>query len=127
MYEFPPNFDDGRPTIDYQLANELVDKYIIIGITYVDSNREVLSYDQLHGIVQSFDPRTGFAVALKGKRAGESYDLPPDTRGFKRAIDGGVYTLYETDEEIENVDFTSNWTVEKNENKYTYQGSSTYR
>ncbi|WP_168076173.1 hypothetical protein [Caulobacter sp. SSI4214] len=106
----PETDSDGPPAWDESLAAYAPGKYVVIGITYLDAAGEFLEQTQMHGLIQSADPRDGFAVALEGDRAGEVYWLPPDPRGFQPA-DPGEYRLRGTGEVIVDPDLLSTWTI----------------
>lgn len=102
--------DEGAPAWDEGLAAYAPGRYVIIGITYLDAEGVFLRQAQMHGVIESADPRQGFAVALRGARDGETYTLPPDPRGFQPA-DPGEYRLRETGEVVVDPDLLSTWTL----------------
>jgi hypothetical protein len=99
----------GRPPFDDQVAAGYVGKYILVGITYVNRAGDVLRQQQLHGTIASAT-EYGITIELKGTRAGDQWNMPPDLGAIFPA-DPGSYRLRETGEVIENPDLLSNWTV----------------
>jgi len=75
---------------DNELADKLVGKYILIGITYFDSNGEIESIQQLHGIVKNALQEKGILIALKGVHQDEIWNMPPDTSSISVA-EPGIY------------------------------------
>jgi hypothetical protein len=103
---------DGRPRWDEGAAQALVGKTVIIGLTYVDAEGAVDRREQLHGQIVSADSEKGFAVELRGKRAGETYWMPPQPDNVHPAPPG-TYRLRSTGEEIVDPDLVSNWIISK--------------
>jgi len=103
--------NDDRPGWDQSLADALIGKVVIIGLTYVDSSDAVVRRVQMHGVIGLASTSEGVRIDLSGARAGEVYWLPPDVSNFEEA-QPGVYRLKETDEEIVDPDFLSTWTIQ---------------
>lgn len=108
--ETPPSFDDGRPSFDHSLANLLLGKYVLVGVTRQDANGTVLTHKQFHGDIITVDPEKGFCIKLRGTRAGEHEWLPPDTRAFFK-VKPGEYRLRATSEVVTDPDFATVWTI----------------
>jgi hypothetical protein len=87
----------------------MIGKTVLVGKTYVRGD-EVVETVQFHGLVEATDERTGFA--LRRADTGKLEWLPPDLRAFWPA-EPGEYTLRGTGEIIEDPDFISTWTVER--------------
>jgi len=51
-------------------------------------------------------------LSLEGQRTGEEYNLPPDTRSFRRA-GPGEYRLRSTGETVIDPDFTVTFSIRK--------------
>jgi hypothetical protein len=96
---------------DDKIAETVVGKTVLIGLTRSAHGETPVRYEQLHGVIESADRNRGFRVALEGKRTGEDYWLPPQTTNFI-AAEPGVYRLRSTGEEVENPDYISNWTID---------------
>lgn len=90
---------------DEALAANLPGKLLLVGLTYFDSNGELIEEQQFCGEVVSASATSGILLNLQGKRRGEQYTLPPDMRSF-RAASAGEYKLRSTGEVVVNPDFT---------------------
>jgi hypothetical protein len=99
-----------RPPFDQVKASALIGKYVLIGLTYLDHRDNLIEQKQMHGRIMSADERQGFAVALEGKRKGETFWLPPDLRPFQEAKPG-EYRLRSTGEVVVDPDLLATWTV----------------
>lgn len=95
---------------DEALATELPDRIVLVGLTFVDQQDEVVEQEQFWGKIVCVDRDRGIQIELRGVRAGSDYWLPPDTGSFNRA-DAGEYKLRTTGELVVNPDFISTWTI----------------
>ncbi len=86
-------------------------KYILVGITYVDSAGEVTSRQQLHGVIESAS-QDGILIALGGIHEGETWNMPPMLRAIRPAKPG-EYVLEMSGETIQDPDLLATWTVEQ--------------
>ncbi len=80
---------------------ELIGKYVLVGITRKDMRDADLGQEQIHGRVVASDPNGGLSLRLEGTRTGDIYSLPPDLRSFKPAPPGD-YRLRSTGEVVQN-------------------------
>lgn len=101
--------DNERPPFDQKLADTYIGKYILVGITYLDHTGKETSQVQMHGVVESATPE-GIRIALRGTRAGQSWDMPPAPEAIHPATPG-TYKLRSTGEVIENPDLLSTWSL----------------
>jgi hypothetical protein len=99
------------PEFDQVLADSYVGKYILIGVTYLDHQGQLLEQIQMHGTIESASP-DGIAVALGGLRSGESWVMPPALDSISPA-GPGVYNLRSTGESVEDPDLLATWSVTK--------------
>ena len=106
----PTHFEDGRPSFDQEFAQELIGKYVLVGITIQDKRGQFKRREQFHGMVVSANERTGIVLSLLGKREGELKTLPPMTEVFTPAR-RGTYSLKDSDENVVDPDFTCSWTL----------------
>jgi hypothetical protein len=97
---------------DKRIAEKIIGKYILIGISYIDPEGKLESQQQLHGIVERASEDDGIIVALSGVYKGEKLGMEPDTSSIVPA-DPGVYQLHSSGEEIENPDYLCTWKVQK--------------
>ena len=101
---------------DKELGESYIGKYILVGITYLDHEGNEKQRQQMHGIVVSASEEQGITIQLKGVYEGISWTMPPEQRAIHEASPG-IYTLDETDEEIDNPDLLSTWTVQDPESR----------
>lgn len=97
-------------SFDTKLGQSLLGKKILVGITYFDSDGDVESQQQLHGIVESVSETDGILISLDGVHEGKKWNMPPNTSSIVQA-DPGIYKLSVTNEEVEDPDFTCTWEV----------------
>ena len=86
---------------------ELLGKYVLIGITRISAEGELLEEGECHGRIALVDPDLGIRVLLSD---GEVLTLPPDPDSFRDA-NPGVYRLRSTGEEVVDPDLTTVWTI----------------
>jgi hypothetical protein len=97
------------------LANDMIGKVMLVGITYINPDGGLQSQAQFFGVVLSANDEQGIKLKLAGQHEGQDYNLPPDTSCIWKA-DPGVYTLSESKEKLENPDYICTWEVHlKNE------------
>lgn len=99
---------DDRPVFDQTLAESLVGKYMLIGISYYDVDGNETDRKQIHGIVEAADRDSGVTIRLKGKKEGQLWKMPADLRSLRSAAPG-TYRLYSTGEKVHNPDLISTW------------------
>ncbi len=96
---------------DPVFAAHLIGKYVIAGIVYLAGDGVTVEKRvQVHGIIREASLENGFTLELKGERAGETMVLPANTKAFFKA-DPGRYRLKESNERVQNPDYTSLWTI----------------
>jgi hypothetical protein len=99
------------PEFEQALADTYVGKYILIGVTYLDHQGQLLEQVQMHGTIELASP-DGIVIALGGLRAGESWVMPPVLDSISPAAPG-VYNLRSTGERVEDPDLLATWSVTK--------------
>jgi cell division septal protein FtsQ len=80
-----------RPQWDDERGRALVGKYVLIGLTFVDQDENVISQAQRHGRILEADAERGVTVEFVAHGLpwnGEVYRLPPDLRAFADAAPG---------------------------------------
>lgn len=103
---------DGPAPWDASLAASLPGKLLLVGLTYLDVDGKLIDKQQIYGRVLSATPRGGISLRLEGRRTGERYALPPDTRSFCKARPG-QYRLHATGEVVVNPDYTVTFSIQK--------------
>ena len=103
---------DSRPVWDAVLADSLPGKVLLVGISYIAEDGSLVEQQQFFGQVQSAHSRKGILLALQGRRAGEQYNLPPDTRSVN-AASAGEYRLRSTGEVVVDPDYTVTFSLHK--------------
>ncbi len=98
---------------DIEFAKKLLGKSILIGVNVIDSNGEIESQQQMHGLVKSVSEADGILILLNGSFLGKEWQMPPDTSCIKVA-EPGEYHLKATGETIKNPDFLCHWEVHQN-------------
>lgn len=101
---------------DASLAETLPGQSVLVGLAYFEVGaEEPFEQQQLFGRVVRADERNGILLSLEGQRAGEQFNLPPDTRSFREA-ELGEYRLRSTGEVVVNPDFTVTFSIQKQSN-----------
>jgi hypothetical protein len=103
---------DSRAVWDDALASDVLGKVILVGLTYLSVDGEVLEQQQFYGTALSVHSRKGILLLLGGQRSGEQYNLPPDTRSIE-AASPGEYRLRATDEILVDPDYMAMFTISK--------------
>src|SRR6185503_13495656 len=80
--------EEERPSFDEAKAASLIGKRILIGLTYLDHEDNLLERRQLHGDIVVADAAKGFGIKLRGEQDGEMFWLPPDLRALQPARPG---------------------------------------
>ena len=99
----PPHnlFDDA-------LANDLVGKSVLVGITHTDSEGNMLHHAQIFGLVTIANRAKG--ICIRDHQTNEENWLPPDTRGIKPAPPG-EYRNRATGEVVKDPNYLGSWTI----------------
>lgn len=87
---------------------ELVGKRLLFGVTYLDSDGELLERFQACGTVTSADPDDVVAIDVPGDD--EPFTLPPAPEAYDPA-EPGEYRLRSTGEVVVDPDFVTSWTI----------------
>jgi len=95
-----------KPELDESKASEYIGKTILLGVTYLDHNEELIEQKQWHGVIETFSNSEGIRIKLAN--SDHPCCLPPDPRGIRRAKPG-IYKLRSTGEEIEDPDYLATW------------------
>jgi hypothetical protein len=95
-------------------AQDLIGKYVLVGLTFADAEGRVIDQMQRHGTVEQVDPGAGVQIRLQSPGNiwdGELYWLPPDLGSFQPAQPDATYHLHSTGEDVEELDFVASWTI----------------
>lgn len=103
---------DNREIWDTTIAVDLIGKVLLVGATYFAADGTFIEQEQFYGKVISASTAGGIVIELEGKRSGEQFTLPPDTRSIYRAA-AGDYRLRSTGEVVVDPDFTATYNVQK--------------
>jgi len=103
---------DERPVWDETIAESVVGKVVLVGLTYLEADGSLIEQQQFFGTVVRADSRKGILLSLEGQRAGEQFNLPPDTRSIEIATTG-EYRLRATGEVVTDPDYTATFSIAK--------------
>ena len=82
-------------------AHDIVGKYILVGLTHVDADRNPRRYEQVHGRVVRANRNEGIVLQ---RPDGSEYPLPPSIQGFEKGEEG-EYELRSTGEIVNSPDY----------------------
>jgi hypothetical protein len=102
--------NDHREVWDDNLAQQILGKVVLVGLTYLGADGAVSDQQQFFGTAVSADQRKGILLTLSGLRSGERFNLPPDTRGIDAAAPG-EYRLRTTGDVVVNPDYTAVFSI----------------
>ncbi len=88
----------------------LLGKHLLVGVTTVGADGEVIEQRQFHGIIETADAGRGIAV----RRADDDRleHLPPDLRAIRQAPPG-EYRLRSSETTVNDPDLLATWTVRR--------------
>jgi hypothetical protein len=89
--------------------DELVGKSVLVGLTYVDANDQLIRQEQTHGLIVEADESN---VTVRPVGSLEEFSVPPDLEAFEPAA-GDDYTLRGTGEVVTNPDLLASWTIQE--------------
>lgn len=102
--------DEDKPRLNESEASKYVGKTVLIGLTYLDHNEELIEQCQCIGTILTFSNEQGIQIKLQD--SDEPFALPPDPHGIQVA-QPGTYRLRSTGQEIVSPDFVATWTITK--------------
>jgi hypothetical protein len=85
----------------------MVGKYVLVGLTYVDGDEQLICQEQKHGLIVEANESN---VTVRPAGSLEEFSLPPDLEPFQPAPEGD-YTLRATGEVITDPDLLATWTI----------------
>lgn len=95
---------------DERKIDSLLNKHLIIGLTILDHEENLIEQQQIHGDIIRINIHEGVVVRLSGTN--EEYTLPPDLNAIRKAPPG-EYRFRSTGEIVVNPDFMTMWTIKK--------------
>ncbi len=90
----------------------IINKTVLVGLSFTDSNDEVIERKQLYGKIVSADKHTGISILID--ETVEIFNLPPDLSSLNIASPG-EYRLRSTGKVVVDPDFISTWFIKKPE------------
>lgn len=99
-------------------VNNLIGRTIIIGITHLDANDELIEQIQMHGVISEATSK-GIVIRLS---TGDDYKLPPDYGSIKKAP-SGEYRFRSTGETVVDPDYMTTWTIHEQKVRPTEEQS----
>lgn len=94
-------------SFDEKKAEELIGKYILVGVTRLGSDEQALSTEEIHGKVLRVSAEDGVIILQPD---GSEFGLPPLLDCYQEA-DEGVYSLKSSNEKITNPDYLATFNV----------------
>jgi len=101
-----------KPQVDESRASEFVGKTILIGVTYLDHEGNVIDQKQWSGRIETYSNAVGIRIQLND--SSDFCCLPPAAEAIHKA-EPGIYTLRSSGKKIENPDYTTTWTCQKHD------------
>jgi len=86
----------------------IIGKTILIGLTYLNKENELLEQKQIYGTIEHADKSKG--ISIKQADTGDWFYLPPELNSLSIAAPG-EYRLRSTGEVIADPDLLSMWTI----------------
>jgi hypothetical protein len=97
----------GEDTWDADFANDLVGCTLLVGLTYLDHDQQLIRRQQVFGTVTSVDEHDGICIRLHND---QMFTIAPVLDAIEPA-EPGIYQLADEDEAVEDPDFTALLTV----------------
>jgi hypothetical protein len=96
--------------MNHVLAASYIGKHLLVGMTYLDHNEQLLEQKQFHGDIVRINDHEGIVIRLSD--SGNEFKLPPDIESLTPAPEG-EYRLRATGEVVLNPDLTTTWILTK--------------
>ena len=94
--------------MDLLKAAQMINKHIIVGITFKDHDGTFLEQKQMHGHIIRINEKEGIVIKLHNSDT--EYKLPPFLDSVQVAPEG-EYRFNSTGEIVINPDFMTSWTI----------------
>jgi hypothetical protein len=101
---------DAESDWDQDFANDLIGCTLLVGLTFVDHVDTMVRRQQVFGTVESADQDAG--IVLCRRVDGERFTIAPLLDAIQPG-EPGIYQMSDSDEEIEDPDFTALITVQE--------------
>ena len=92
---------------DEKLAEEMIGKYVLVGVNKLNSDEQVISVEQIHGKILRASSEDGLIILQSD---GSEFGLPPLLECYQEAVEG-VYSLKSSNEKITNPDYVATFNV----------------
>ncbi|WP_176590066.1 hypothetical protein [Sphingobium sp. EM0848] len=99
---------NGEDDWDQVFADDLIGCTLLVGLTFVDHADDVIRRQQIFGVVETVDKGAG--ITLRQQTDGELFTIAPVLEAIQPG-EPGIYQLSDTDEKVEDPDFTALITV----------------
>ena len=99
--------DKMNSEFDAAKAKSLIGKSVVIGMSYIDQDDNLINQEQFHGFILNFNERV---CVVRIKSTGNEMTLPPVVEAFSDAPKG-EYRNDKTGEVITDPDLTAAWTI----------------
>jgi hypothetical protein len=96
-----------KAEFDAAKAKSLIGKTVVIGLTFIDEDDQLINQEQFHGFIVNFNERV---CVVRMKDTGNEMTFPPDVEAFQAAAKG-EYTNKKTGEVFTDPDLTAAWTI----------------
>lgn len=98
------NPDEHDDTWDEAIASALIGHTLLVGLTYVRKDDEIVERKQVFGTVLSCHPTRG--IAIKQHKNGGDFIIAPVLDAIEPGVEG-IYQMTDEDEEVKDPDFTA--------------------
>jgi len=98
-------------SFDETKAEDMIGKYVLVGVNRFGSDEEVRSSEEIHGKILRVSQEDGLIIL---KTDGSEFALPPLLDCYHEAEEG-IYSLKSTNEKINNPDYVATFNVSATE------------
>ena len=89
----------------------LLGKYLLVGLTYLDKDNNLIKREQVHGTILRINKQEGIVIECP---SGSEFKLPPDLSALSKA-QSGDYRLKSTGEIVVNPDYLCTYNLHSSE------------
>jgi hypothetical protein len=100
-------------------SENYIGKLVLIGLTFLNDNEELVEQYQTHGVIQAIDDNGMMRIRRENSPV---FTIPFDEESMSKAK-LGIYRERSSGIEIENPDYTTSWSIHsvKEENIHNYK------